>query len=148
MPIIGICGGTASGKSTLAKQIKSYFSTIGVVCIVSDSYYKDHSLLNFKERSKINFDHPDSIDFELLVKNLKKLKNNQKIKEPIYSYKTHKRLKKTKIVLPKKIIIIEGLHIYCNDDLIKLFDYKFFLDLDSKTRLKRRTIRDTKERKR
>lgn len=148
MPLIGICGGTASGKSTLAKQIKSYFSKIGVVCIVSDSYYKDHSSLNFKERSKINFDHPDSIDFELLVKNLKKLKNNQKIKEPVYSYKTHKRLKKTKIVLPKKIIIVEGLHVYCNDDLIKLFDYKFFLDLDSKTRLKRRTIRDTKERNR
>ena len=72
MPLIGICGGTASGKSTLAKQIKSYFSKIGVVCIVSDSYYKDHYSLNFKERSKINFDHPDSIDFELLVKNLKK----------------------------------------------------------------------------
>ena len=90
------------GKSTLAKQIKSYFSKIGVVCIVSDSYYKDHSSLNFKERSKINFDHPDSIDFELLVKNLKKLKNNQKIKEPVYSYKTHKRLKKNKNSVTKK----------------------------------------------
>ena len=73
---------------------------------------------------------------------------SQKIKEPVYSYKTHKRLKKTKKVLPKKIIIVEGLHVYCNDDLIKLFDYKFFLDLDSKTRLKRRTKRDTKERNR
>ena len=148
MPLIGICGGTASGKSTLANKIKSSFSKIGVVCIVSDSYYKDHSLLNFKERSKINFDHPNSIDFDLIIKNLKKIKNNKKIKEPIYSYKTHKRLKKTKIVLPQKIVIVEGLHIYCNDKLLELLDFKIFLDLDSITRLRRRIERDVKERNR
>ncbi|MBL6649050.1 MAG: uridine kinase [Flavobacteriaceae bacterium] len=148
MPLIGICGGTASGKSTLANKIKSSFSKIGVVCIVSDSYYKDHSLLNFKERSKINFDHPNSIDFDLIIKNLKKIKNNKKIKEPIYSYKTHKRLKKTNIVLPQKIVIVEGLHIYCNDKLLELLDFKIFLDLDSITRLRRRIERDVKERNR
>lgn len=146
MPLIGICGGTASGKSTIAKKIEKNFQNIGVVKILSDSYYKDHSNLDFHERSKINFDHPKSVDFDFLIKNLKKLKNNVKIKEPVYSYKTHKRLKKTKTVYPRKIIILEGLHILCNKNLINLIDYGLFFDLDSKTRLKRRISRDVEER--
>ncbi len=146
MPLIGICGGTASGKSTIAKKIEKNFQNIGVVKILSDSYYKDHSNLDFHERSKINFDHPKSVDFDYLIKNLKKLKNNVKIKEPVYSYKTHKRLKKTKTVYPRKIIILEGLHILCNKNLINLIDYGLFFDLDSKTRLKRRISRDVEER--
>ena len=146
MPLIGICGGTASGKSTIAKKIEKNFQNIGVVKILSDSYYKDHSNLVFHERSKINFDHPNSVDFDFLIKNLKKLKNNVKIKEPVYSYKTHKRLKKTKTVYPRKIIILEGLHILCNKNLINLIDYGLFFDLDSKTRLKRRISRDVEER--
>lgn len=146
MPLIGICGGTASGKSTIAKKIEKNFQNIGVVKILSDSYYKDHSNLDFHERSKINFDHPKSVDFDYLIKNLKKLKNNVKIKEPVYSYKTHKRLKKTKTVYPRKIIILEGLHILCNKNLINLIDYGLFFDLDSKTRLKRRISRDIEER--
>jgi len=146
MPLIGICGGTASGKSTIAKKIEKNFQNIGVVKILSDSYYKDHSNLDFHERSKINFDHPNSVDFDFLIKNLKKLKNNVKIKEPVYSYKTHKRLKKTKTVYPRKIIILEGLHILCNKNLINLIDYGLFFDLDSKTRLNRRISRDVEER--
>ena len=146
MPLIGICGGTASGKSTIAKKIEKNFQNIGVVKILSDSYYKDHSNLDFHERSKINFDHPKSVDFDYLIKNLKKLKNNVKIKEPVYSYKTHKRLKKTKTVYPRKIIILEGLHILCNKNLINLIDYGLFFDLDSETRLKRRISRDVEER--
>lgn len=146
MPLIGICGGTASGKSTIAKKIEKNFQNIGVVKILSDSYYKDHSNLDFHERSKINFDHPKSVDFDFLIKNLKKLKNNVKIKEPVYSYKTHKRLKKTKTVYPRKIIILEGLHILCNKNLINLIDYGLFFDLDSKTRLNRRISRDVEER--
>ena len=94
MTLIGICGGTGSGKSTLTKKLEDHFKNKGVVKILSDSYYKNHINLNFNERSKINFDHPNAIDFEFLLKNLKDLKNNKKIKDPIYSYKTHKRLKK------------------------------------------------------
>ena len=146
MLLIGIGGGTSSGKSTIAKKLVESFDKTGVVRVLSDSYYKDHSNLNISDRSKINFDHPNAIDFDLLIKNLKDLKKNIKIKEPVYSYKTHKRLKKTKTVVPKKIIILEGLHIFCNKKLVNLIDYGFFLNLDSKTRLLRRINRDVKER--
>ena len=142
MFLIGICGGTGSGKSTLAQNLEKHFEKSGVVKILCDSYYKDNSKLNLINRSKINFDHPNSIDFKLLIKNLKKLKENKKIKEPIYSYITHKRLKKKKSIFPKKIIILEGLHIFCNDKLIELIDFGIYLDIDEKTRLKRRMQRD------
>ena len=142
MTLIGICGGTGSGKSTLTKKLEDHFKNKGVVKILSDSYYKNHINLNFKERSKINFDHPNAIDFEFLLKNLKDLKNNKKIKDPIYSYKTHKRLKKGNTVYPKDIIIVEGLHIFCDKRIVDLIDFKIFLEIDEETRLKRRIERD------
>ena len=144
--IIGICGGTCSGKSTISKKLKEHYKNLGVNKINTDSYYKDHFNLSFQERSKINFDHPDSIDFELLVNDLNSLVNNKSIKEPVYSYKTHKRLKKTQLLKSKKIIILEGLHIFCNSELINLIDFGLFLDLDSDSRLSRRIKRDIKER--
>lgn len=144
--IIGICGGTCSGKSTVSEKLKEHYKNLGVNKINTDSYYKDHFDLSFKERSKINFDHPNSIDFELLVNDLNSLVNNKSIKEPVYSYKTHKRLKTTQTLKPKKIIILEGLHIFCNSELISLIDFGLFLDLDSHSRLSRRIKRDIKER--
>ena len=146
MILIGISGGTCSGKSTLAKEIEKHFKKLGVVNMTTDSYYKDHSTLDFKKRSEINFDHPDSIDFDLLYFNLINIKKNIKITEPIYSYKIHKRLKKSKLITQKKIIIIEGLHALCNEKINKLLDFKIFLDVDDKTRLERRINRDVKER--
>ena len=146
MILIGISGGTGSGKSTLAKEIEKHFKKLGVVNMTTDSYYKDHSALDFKKRSEINFDHPDSIDFDLLYFNLINIKKNIKITEPIYSYKIHKRLKKSKLITQKKIIIIEGLHALCNEKINKLLDFKIFLDVDDKTRLERRINRDVKER--
>ena len=142
MFLIGICGGTCSGKSTLAKSIEKYFEKSGVVKILCDSYYRDNSELSLIKRSKINFDHPDSIDFKLLIKKLKDLKKNKKIKEPIYSYKSHDRLKKNKTIFPKKTIILEGLHIFCNDKIVELIDFGIYLDIDEKTRLNRRIQRD------
>ena len=144
--IIGICGGTCSGKSTVSEKLKEHYKELGVNKINTDSYYKDHFDLSFQERSKINFDHPDSIDFELLVNDLNSLVNNKSIKEPVYSYKTHKRLKITQTLKPKKIIILEGLHIFCNSELISLIDFGLFLDLDSDSRLSRRIKRDINER--
>ena len=144
--IIGICGGTCSGKSTISQKIKEFYKDKGVIKINTDSYYKDHSKLSFNKRAEINFDHPNSIDFTLLIKHLNELIKNKSIKEPIYSYKSHKRLKKTKLLKPKRIIILEGLHIFCNDELINLIDFGLFLNLDSQTRLKRRIKRDIKER--
>lgn len=144
--IIGICGGTCSGKSTISEKLKDYYKKTGVNKINTDSYYKDHSDLSFKERSQINFDHPNSIDFELLIKHLNNLIKNNNIKEPVYSYKSHKRLKKNKLLKPKRIIILEGLHIFCNAELINLIDFGLFLNLDSVTRLERRIKRDINER--
>ena len=144
--IIGICGGTCSGKSTISEKLKDYYKKTGVNKINTDSYYKDHSDLSFKERSQINFDHPNSIDFELLIKHLNNLIKNNSIKEPVYSYKSHKRLKKNKLLKPKRIIILEGLHIFCNAELINLIDFGVFLNLDSVTRLERRIKRDINER--
>ena len=144
--IIGICGGTCSGKSTISEKLKDYYKKTGVNKINTDSYYKDHSDLSFKERSQINFDHPNSIDFELLIKHLNNLIKNNSIKAPVYSYKSHKRLKKNKLLKPKRIIILEGLHIFCNAELINLIDFGLFLNLDSVTRLERRIKRDINER--
>ena len=144
--IIGICGGTCSGKSTISEKLKDYYKKTGVNKINTDSYYKDHSDLSFKERSQINFDHPNSIDFELLIKHLNNLIKNNSIKEPVYSYKSHKRLKKNKLLKPKRIIILEGLHIFCNAELINLIEFGLFLNLDSVTRLERRIKRDINER--
>lgn len=144
--IIGICGGTCSGKSTISEKLKEHYKELGVNKINTDSYYKDHSNLSFNERSQINFDHPDSIDFDLLINDLNSLIKNKSIKEPVYSYKIHKRLKKNKLLKPRKVIILEGLHIFCNSELISLIDFGLFLDLDSESRLNRRIKRDIKER--
>ena len=148
MILIGICGGTGSGKSTIANKIVEYFKNESVVKILSDSYYKNYLNLNLEERSKLNYDHPKSIDFELLKNNLISLKSNKKIEEPIYSYKTHKRLKKNKVLFSKKIIIIEGLHIFCDKRIINLIDFGIYLDLDENTRLQRRIKRDVSSRSR
>jgi len=144
--IIGICGGTCSGKSTISENLKEHYKELGVNKINTDSYYKDHSNLSFRERSQINFDHPDSIDFDLLINDLNSLIKNNSIKEPVYSYKSHKRLKKNQLLKPKRIIILEGLHIFCNTELINLIDFGVFLNLDSVTRLERRIKRDINER--
>jgi len=148
MILIGICGGTGSGKSTIANKIVEYFKNESVVKILSDSYYKNYLNLNLEERSKLNYDHPKSIDFELLKNNLINLKSNKKVEEPIYSYKTHKRLKKNKVLFSKKIIIIEGLHIFCDKRIINLIDFGIYLDLDENTRLQRRIKRDVSSRSR
>ena len=144
MTLIGISGGTGSGKSTIAEKLKIHFKNIGAVKILSDSYYKNFADLNLKERSKINYDDPNSVDFELLTNNLISLKNYKKIKEPIYSYKSHKRLKKSKIIFPLSIIILEGLHIFCDERIIDLIDYGIYLDVEEEKRLKRRIDRDIK----
>ncbi len=146
MILIGICGGTGSGKSTIVKGIIENFKKKGIVKILSDSYYKNYMSLNFKERSKINVDHPESIDFELLRNNLESLKNNKKIEEPIYSYKTHKRLKKNKVIFSQKIIILEGIHIFCDKRIVDLIDFGIYLDVEENTRLKRRVNRDVEYR--
>jgi len=146
MLIIGIGGGTGSGKTTVVNQILSEFPTGEVQVISQDSYYKDTSHLSFEDRCKINFDHPNSIDFELLETHLKNLQKGEVINQPVYSFKTHNRTNETTITKPKKVLIVEGILILSNTDLRSLFDIKIFVYADSDERLMRRLKRDIAER--
>jgi uridine kinase len=146
MLIIGIGGGTGSGKTTVVNQILSEFPAGEVEVISQDSYYMDTSHLSFEERCKINFDHPQSIDFELLESHLKSLKKGDNINQPVYSFKTHNRTGETTVTKPKKVVIVEGILILSNTQLRSLFDIKIFVHADSDERLMRRLKRDIAER--
>ena len=146
MLIIGIAGGTGSGKTTVVKQIMDQLPE-GEVCIISqDSYYKSTDHLSYDERTKINFDHPKSIDFDLLVQHLTALKEGKMIEQPIYSFVTHNRTNDTLKTHPKKVIIIEGILIFNSKKLRNLFDIKIFVHADTDERLIRRIKRDITER--
>ncbi|MBT3919487.1 MAG: uridine kinase [Flavobacteriaceae bacterium] len=148
MLVIGIAGGTGSGKTTVVNQIIQELPE-GEVCVISqDSYYKDTCHLPFDERTKINFDHPKAIDFDLLVAHLKELKKGNAIEQPIYSFIEHNRTKETITMHPKKVIIVEGILILTHTDIRELFDIKLYVYADSDERLIRRLRRDMSERSR
>jgi uridine kinase len=146
MLIIGITGGTGSGKTTVVKQILNEISENDISVISQDSYYKDTSELSFEERTQINFDHPKSIDFELLIAQLKELKEGNIIQQPVYSFVEHNRINETIATSPKKVIIVEGILIFNNPKLRDLFDIKIYVHADSDERLIRRVKRDITER--
>ncbi len=146
MLIIGIAGGTGCGKTTVVNQILKELPE-GEVCIISqDSYYQDTSHLSYDERVKINFDHPRSIDFDLLAQHLKALKNNEAIHQPVYSFVKHNRTGDTILTHPRKVMIVEGILILTNPELREMFDIKIFVHADSDERLIRRLKRDISER--
>lgn len=146
MLIIGIYGGTGSGKTTIVNMIASHFSSNDIEIISQDSYYKDNSDISYEDRCKLNFDHPDAIDFNLLYKHLKKLRKGETVEQPIYDFKIHNRLKKTIQIKPKKILILEGILIMCHAEIRSIFDLKIFINANSKTRMERRIKRDIVER--
>ena len=146
MLVIGIAGGTGSGKTTVVQKIVDQLPEGEVTVLSQDSYYKQHDDLSFEERSKINFDHPSSIDFELLVQHLKELKKGNSVEQPIYSFKEHNRLNKTILTQPKKVLIVEGILIFTSRILRELIDIKVFIHADSDERLIRRLKRDISER--
>ena len=146
MLIIGIAGGTGCGKTTVVNQILNELPEGEVGVISQDSYYTDTSHLNYEDRVKINFDHPRSIDFELLVKHLIKLKKKKPIPQPVYSFVKHNRTGDTIITHPRKVMIVEGILILTNPELRDLFDIKIFVHADSDERLIRRLKRDIAER--
>ena len=146
MLILGIAGGTGSGKTTVVDQIINELPDKVVTLISQDSYYNKTDHLTFQERCEINFDHPRAIDFDLLVRHLKMLKDGQAIEQPIYSFEEHNRIKETVTTHPRKVIIVEGILIYTNKEIRDLIDIKFFVDADSDERLIRRLKRDIKER--
>ena len=146
MLIIGIAGGTGSGKTTVVRNILHNLNTENVLVLSQDNYYKDHQELSFDEREKINFDHPRSIDFELLTRHVQDLKNGETIEQPMYSFITHSRTTETIITHPKEVIIVEWILIFTNPALRDLFDLKIFVHADSDERLIRRIRRDIQER--
>ncbi len=146
MLIIGIAGGTGSGKTTVVNQILNQLSADEICVISQDSYYKATDNLSYEQRTKINFDHPKSIDFDLLVSHLKELKKGNTIEQPVYSFVTHNRLEDTLITHPRKVVIVEGILIFNNLELRDMFDIKIFVHADADERLIRRLRRDIKER--
>ena len=146
MLVIGIAGGTGSGKTTVVNQILNELP-VDEVCVISqDSYYKSTDNLSYEERIKINFDHPRAIDFELLEQHIITLKSGEKIQQPIYSFVTHNRTKDTLKTQPRKVVIVEGILIFNSKKLLDLFDIKIFVHADADERLIRRVKRDIKER--
>lgn len=146
MLIIGIAGGTGSGKTTVVHQIMNELPHTEVGIIAQDSYYKASTNQSYEERSKTNFDHPRAIDFDLLVTHLKELKEGKTINQPVYSFATHNRTDDTIVTHPRKVMIVEGILILSHPELRDLFDIKIFVHADSDERLIRRLKRDIAER--
>lgn len=146
MLVVGIAGGTGSGKTTVVNRIVNLLPPGEVVVIPQDSYYYDSSHLPIEERQEINFDHPSSIEFELLTEHVRQLKNGYPINQPIYSYLTCTRAKETLPIIPRHVIIIEGILVLTNPDLRDLMDVKVFVDADPDDRLARVVLRDIVER--
>lgn len=146
MLVIGIAGGTGSGKTTVVHQIMSELPETEVGIISQDSYYKQNDHLSFEERALINFDHPRAIDFELLTQHIKELKAGQNINQPVYSFVHHNRTDDYVLTHPRKVMIVEGILILTNPELRDLFDIKIYVHADSDERLIRRLKRDIAER--
>ena len=145
--IIGIAGGSGSGKTTLTNQIASQF-TEQVTIIKHDNYYKAHDDMDYDERSRLNYDHPNAFETDLMIKHLKALKQGESIECPVYDFTVHNRSKDTITIVPNKVIIVEGILIFENKELCDLMDLRIFVDTDADLRIIRRVKRDVLERAR
>ena len=145
--VIGIAGGTGSGKTTLTNQIANLFKE-HVTVLTHDNYYKAHDDMDYDERSRLNYDHPNAFDTALMIDHLKKLKNGESILCPIYDYTIHNRSNDTITIHPNKVIIVEGILIFENKELCDLMDIRIFVDTDADLRIIRRIKRDVLERAR
>ena len=143
--IIGIAGGTGSGKTTVTRKIKEYFGE-DVSVIYHDNYYKRHDELPYAERAKLNYDHPDAFDTDRMVEDLRRLRAGEAVRCPVYDYSIHNRTDETVEVRPTKVVIAEGILIFADPQLREQMDIKIFVDTDADTRILRRILRDVKER--
>ena len=143
--IIGIAGGTGSGKSTFTNKLKKEFKD-NVAVLYHDNYYRDQSHIELEERKKTNYDHPDALETDLLVEHLKQLKEGKTIECPVYDFSKHTRSDKTVKVEPKKVILLEGILVLADKRLRDLLDIKVYVEADADERILRRMIRDVKER--
>ena len=146
MYIIGIAGGTGSGKTTVVRKIMEALQNENVAVIPQDSYYNDNSLISMEDRRKINYDHPSAFDWDLLREQIQQLRNGQAIEQPTYGYRTSNRTKETVHVEPCEVIIIEGIMALYKKEMRDLMDLKIFVDADTDVRLIRNIQRDTVER--
>lgn len=143
--VIGIAGGTGSGKSTMIRKIKEEFSD-EITILSHDFYYKQHNDIPFEERKKLNYDHPNAFDTDLMINHIKALKECRSIERPVYDFTIHNRVDETVTVKPAKVIIVEGILIFENKELLDMFDIKAFIDTDADVRIIRRILRDVRER--
>ncbi|MDK3754983.1 uridine kinase [Staphylococcus pseudintermedius] len=144
--IIGIAGGSGSGKTSVTNKIMNNLEGHSVALIEQDYYYKDQSHLTFEQRLKTNYDHPFAFDNDLLIQNLKSLQSGQSVEVPTYDYTNHTRSDKTIAFQPKDVIIVEGIFALENEELRNMMDVKIYVDTDADLRIMRRLVRDTKER--
>lgn len=144
--VIGVAGGTGSGKSTLVKRLQEAFCEEDVATLCHDFYYKAHPELTYEERTKLNYDHPQAFDTEMMVEHIRTLKNLVPIERPVYSFVEHNRVAETVLVKPSKVIIVDGILIFENKALRDLMDIKVFVDTDADIRLARRILRDVCDR--
>ena len=143
--IIGIAGGTGSGKTTLTRHLKDHFGP-DVTVIGHDSYYKRQEGKTYEERALQNYDHPDAFDTDLLIQHLRELKEGRSIQCPVYSYVDHNRTDQTVEIFPTKVLIVEGILIFQDPVLREMFDIKIFVETDADERILRRCLRDVEER--
>ena len=143
---IGVAGGSGSGKTTIAHNLVKAFKAEDAVLVEQDAYYKELNHLTIEEKAKVNFDHPNSIEFELLKEHLTKLAKGEGIERPIYDFKTHSRKDEVVSIHPSKIVIVEGILLFAVPEIRELFDVKIFVDTDADEMLLRRIERDIKER--
>ncbi len=144
--LIGIAGGTGSGKTTLADKLVDNFGNDEVSILRHDSYYKRHDNMTYEERSQLNYDHPDAFDTELLCEHIRKLKAGEAVEMPVYDYTIHNRSDEVVLVNPAPVIVLEGILIFAEKELCELMDIKVFVDTDADVRILRRIVRDVKER--
>jgi len=143
--VIGIAGGTGSGKTTITRRLLQRFGS-NVAVIYHDNYYKAHHHMSYEERSQLNYDHPDAFDTEMLIEALDSLKSGKSISCPVYDYTIHDRSDKTVNIRPAKVIIVEGILIFQNKALCDRMDIKIFVDTDADVRILRRIVRDVRDR--
>ena len=143
--IIGIAGGTGSGKSTFTNRLRDRFGD-NITVIYHDNYYKRHDDIPFEERKKLNYDHPDALETDLLIEHIKRLRNGESVECPVYDYTVHNRSDKTVRIDPRKIILIEGILLLADPRLRSLLDIKIYVEADADERILRRILRDVKER--
>jgi uridine kinase len=144
--IIGIAGGSGSGKTTVAQEILNRVGPERIAYLPHDAYYKDLSGLPPVQKAEVNFDHPNSLDTELLIQHVRQLKEGKPVKLPVYDFSNHSRTEKTVPITPHRVIVVEGILIFAEPDLRPLFDIKIFVDTDSDLRFIRRLQRDITER--